>query len=155
MKRLTERLENGVINVKYASQHETAIHRLVTIEDILGDDYDLGRLRELVEAYREDRYIVLKEPRQAGVHRLSELAEADREGRCVVLPCKVEDDVYINILGRTLPFTVISISQMASTPTFKAQHGIRLVYIFKADDVGETVFLTRAEAEAALRREQE
>ena len=136
-------------------EFDKLVDRLGTIEDILGDDYDLGRLRELVEAYREDRYIVLKEPRQAGVHRLSELAEADREGRCVVLPCKVEDDVYINILGRTLPFTVISISQMASTPTFKAQHGIRLVYIFKADDVGETVFLTRAEAEAALRREQE
>ena len=106
-----------------------AFDRLAAIEDILGDEYDLERLREL--------------------------AQADREGRCVVLPCKVEDDVYINILGRTLPFTVISISQMASTPTFKAQHGIRLVYIFKADDVGETVFLTRAEAQAALRREQE
>lgn len=60
------------------------------------------------------------------IDRLRELAKADREGRCVVLPCKVEDDVYINILGRTLPFTVISISQMSSTPTFKAQHGIRL-----------------------------
>ena len=105
------------------------VDRLAAIEDILGDEYDLGRLREL--------------------------AKADREGRCVVLPCKVEDDVYINILGRTLPFTVISISQMSSTPTFKAQHGIRLVYIFKADDVGETVFMTRAEAEAALRREQD
>ena len=103
--------------------------RLCDIEDILGDEYDLDELRELVQA--------------------------KREGRCVVLPCKVEDDVYINILGRTLPFTVISISQMASTPTFKAQHGIRLVYIFKADDVGETVFLTREDAEAALRREQE
>ena len=87
------------------------------------------------------------------IDRLRELAKADREGRCVVLPCKVEDDVYINILGRTLPFTVISISQMSSTPTFKAQHGIRLVYIFKADDVGETVFMTRAEA--ALQGEQE
>ena len=110
-------------------QVQNIIDRLVTIEDILGDEYDLDELREMVQA--------------------------KREGRCVVLPCKVEDGVYINILGRTLPFTVISISQMASTPTFKAQHGIRLVYIFKADDVGETVFLTRAEAEAALRREQE
>ena len=52
MERLTERLENGVINVKYASQHETAIHRLVTIEDILGDEYDLDRLRELAQADR-------------------------------------------------------------------------------------------------------
>ena len=35
-------------------------HRLLEIEDILGDEYDLNRLREL--------------------------AQADREGRCVVLP---------------------------------------------------------------------
>ena len=57
MERLTERLENGVINVKYASQHETAIHRLAAIEDILcdgTDEYDLDRLRELAEADRED-----------------------------------------------------------------------------------------------------
>ena len=49
MERLTERLENGVINVKYASQHETAIHRLAAIEDILGDEYDLERMRLLLE----------------------------------------------------------------------------------------------------------
>ena len=60
MERLTERLENGAINVKYASQHETAIHRLVTIEDILGDEYDLDRLRELAQADREGRCVVLK-----------------------------------------------------------------------------------------------
>ena len=58
MERLTERLENGVINVKYASQHETAIHRLAAIEDILGDEYDLDRLRELVQADRERRRVV-------------------------------------------------------------------------------------------------
>ena len=106
-----------------------AFDRLAAIEDVLGDEYNLDELREMVQA--------------------------KRKGRCIVLPCKVEGDVYINILGRTLPFTVISISQMSSTPTFKAQHGIRLVYIFKADDVGETVFMTRAEAQAALRREQD
>ena len=64
MKRLTEKLESGVINVKYASQHETAIHRLVTIEDILGDEYDLDRLRELVQADREGRCVVLDMPRK-------------------------------------------------------------------------------------------
>ena len=132
MERLTKR---NLHDFAIPTQGTDAFHlfqtvdRLAVIEDILGDEYDLGKLMELVQA--------------------------KREGRCVMLPCKVEDDVYINILGRTLPFTVISISQMASTPTFKAQHGIRLVYIFKADDVGETVFLTRAEAEDALRREQE
>lgn len=63
MKRLTERRKNGAINVRYATEHETAIHRLAAIEDILcdgTDEYDLDRLREI--------------------------AEADWEGRCVVLP---------------------------------------------------------------------
>ena len=42
--------------------------RLDTIENILGDEYDLDRLKELVQA--------------------------DKEGRCVVLPCKVGSTVY-------------------------------------------------------------
>ena len=60
MERLTERFGNGIINVKYASQHETAIHRLAAIEDILGDEYDLDRLHELAEADREGRCVVQK-----------------------------------------------------------------------------------------------
>lgn len=86
MERLTERLENGVINVKYASQHETAIHRLVTIEDILGDEYDLDRLRELVQA--------------------------DREGRCVVIrPNSVTDDNY-KIICRKINAEDIHLTKM-------------------------------------------
>ena len=34
--------------------------RLLDIEDILGDDYDLDRLRELVETYRDGRCAPLK-----------------------------------------------------------------------------------------------
>ena len=55
MERLTERLENGVINVKYASQHETAIHRLAAIEDILGDEYDLDELIKAMAALRREQ----------------------------------------------------------------------------------------------------
>ena len=47
---------------------QTAVDRLADIEDILGDDYDMDRLRELVEA--------------------------DREGRCVVLPFRPPKTVY-------------------------------------------------------------
>lgn len=39
------------------------LERLTQIEEILGDEYDLDQLKELVQA--------------------------DREGRCTVLPCKV------------------------------------------------------------------
>lgn len=47
---------------------ECAVYRLAAIENILGDTYDLDHLRELVEA--------------------------DKDGRCVVLPCKVGTPVY-------------------------------------------------------------
>lgn len=48
---------------------QQTVDRLATIEDILGDGYDLERLRELVEA--------------------------DRDGRCVVLPCKIGDTLWL------------------------------------------------------------
>ena len=66
MERLTERLENEVINVKYASQHETAIHRLAAIEDILGDEYDLGRLKVIMDAERYGGLIVGYPPDDPG-----------------------------------------------------------------------------------------
>lgn len=39
-----------------------AVNRLGCIEDILGDDYDLDRLRELVEADKAGRCVILSEP---------------------------------------------------------------------------------------------
>ena len=178
MERLTERLENGVINVKYASQHETAIHRLVTIEDILGDEYDLDRLREL--------------------------AQADREGRCVVPPASIGDTVYhittCKNFSQVLDGTMYGPNGELGTATglycpcelaetcpfpcdddgsFDCEKHKNTLAIFEDvvtgilsddiqdtlfleysgnvafDDFGKTVFLTRAEAEAALRREQD
>lgn len=127
MERLTERLGNKVINVKYASQHETAIHRLAAIEDILGDDYDLDRLREL--------------------------AQADRDGRCVVVPVKLGQPVYClqdyfndatmksekRVKCRLVDFVPVA-SKMFET------NGL----IYQFSEIGKTVFLTREEAEAAL-----
>lgn len=43
-----------------------AFDRLAAIENILGDDYDLDRLRELVEADRDGRCVVLPIP----LHRM-------------------------------------------------------------------------------------
>lgn len=52
MKRLTEHRDNGVILVNVIEQKESAIHRLAAIEDILGDEYDLDKLREMVQVVR-------------------------------------------------------------------------------------------------------
>ena len=111
---------------------------------------------EEIELLAKQRGLYVDACGELPLKRIRELAQADRDGRCVVLPCKIDDDVYINLFGRTLDATVISISELASTPTYKAMYGIRLCYIFKADDVGRTVFLTREAAEEALKaREQD
>lgn len=75
MNRYTEKVD-GIWSVSckyeeppYPVVTQEVIDRLAAIEDILGDEYDLDRLRELVQA--------------------------DREGRCVVIrPNSVTDDNY-------------------------------------------------------------
>lgn len=142
MERLTERLENGVINVKYASQHETAIHRLVTIEDILGDEYDLDRLSIIVNqcmTMREEVAERFSLTANVPLDRLKELAQADREGRCVVLPeggCEDKD-------GENALKSAMNTCFYHNNPVTR----------FIADAVAEK--LTRQEAQAALRREQD
>lgn len=49
---------------------DEVVDRLGAIEDILGDDYDLDRLRELVEADRDGRCVVL--PKDGMVYYIEE-----------------------------------------------------------------------------------
>lgn len=104
--------------------------RLLAIEDILGDEYDLDRLREL--------------------------AQADREGRCVVLPCKVGDAIYMPTGIRHCKITGYEEDEcdgfhiasdgvlQIKAKCWTGNHGTYGV-------PSKTVFLTREEAEAALR----
>ena len=59
---------------------EKVYNRLKKVEDILGDEYDLDRLRELAEADREGRIQVkpkmLKCPRCGSIHLAQRVAEA-------------------------------------------------------------------------------
>lgn len=50
--------ENDGYYLKPGISNEQARERIGLIEDILGDDYDLSRLRELVKADREGRCII-------------------------------------------------------------------------------------------------
>lgn len=71
VKRLTSKRswEESKSDLKHEMGYSHIWKRLAAIEDILGDDYDLDRLKELVQA--------------------------DREGRCAVTPCKQGDIVYL------------------------------------------------------------
>ena len=106
--------------------------RLAAIEDILGDEYDLDRLREL--------------------------AQADREGRCVVLPCKIggpvwrlyddcdfPGDCYTKQKCRGCEYRNLFIEEQAFCLSMLCQNG----------KLAPPYYTIRAEAEAALRREQD
>lgn len=135
MKRLTMRNVDYDSN-SYICKTGKAAYRLSEIENILGDDYDLERLKEMVEA--------------------------DKEGRCQVIPCKeffsmLGDDVYTIDDGEVLEVLLCSVGydpdgidfiDAVYAPGYEDEKG----FTFRFSDVGKTVFLTREEAEAALER---
>lgn len=110
---------------------DRTINKLGEIEDILGGDYDLDRLRELVEA--------------------------DRDGRCVVLPCQVGDTIYKLFLGYSIKLEVERIVRWSNGCWKVNAHTDRKYTDWKGfeidfSDFGKTVFLTREAAEAALKQ---
>ena len=100
-------------------------NRLAAIEDILGDEYDLDRLREL--------------------------AQADREGRCVVLPAKPDQTIYQWRKGDDCP-SVSRLDGVQINADGEITYPIWNGYLIP-EDFDKTVFFTRVEA--ALRREQD
>ena len=80
--------------------------------------------------------------------RLRELAEADKAGRLVVLPCKVGDHVWAD--GREAIVVWFF--------GYKTERYLHAQFLDNAEytdipfyEIGKTVFLTRQEAEAALK----
>ena len=74
------------------------------------------------------------------IDRIRELAEADKDGRLVVLPCKVGDTVWrIKRIFETYP---------DKSKPYIEPDAFLLQDVF---NIGKTVFLTREEAEKALK----
>ena len=92
-----------------------------------------------------------------------ELVQTDQEGRCVVLPCMIGDTVYVpnHHLGRVFENEgcwVFGGGTQAITGTMcllfmSGKYGSKTFRRWKFQRFGKTVFLTREEAEAALREE--
>ena len=121
---------------------DEAVFRLAAIEDILGDDYDLDRLKVIVNqrmTMREEVAERFRITKDVPVERLKELVEADRDGRCVVLPCKIGSLVYSH--ARKLD----------------GQDYMKETEFWWSDipELGKTVFLNPEAAEAALKGEQD
>lgn len=142
MERLTKRLPNGVIHVDFAKQKESVMGRLAAIEDT-------GLEPEEIELLAKQRDLYMDACGELPLKRIRELAQADREGRCVVLPCGPGQVVWAaNSFG-------VSSHQIRMLVRDKDGDFACSMIKFPLEDFGRKVFLTRAEAEAALRREQD
>ena len=135
---------NCAMNCKW---EEAAWSRLAAYEDT---GLTPERCAEFARADAEGRYIVMRDAEQEGVARLRELAEADRDGRVVVLPCKVGDTVYW-VHGAVITECRVHRIQKNRNGLYiclksNVSHGAFRADIF----IGKSVFLTREEAEAAL-----
>lgn len=117
--------------------------RLAAIENILGDDYDLDRLKVIVNqrmTMREEVAERFRITKDFPVERISELVEADRDGRCVVLPFRP-------------PKTVYSCSKRFPIP--KKTHYASAINVLWDMDRGYVFGDTPEAAEAALKGEQD
>lgn len=94
-----------------------------------------------------------------GFDRLRELAEADKDGRVVVLPCKVGDTVYTNnrVLGADNAMhdeictrRIKGYGGNALNKVWLIANGDYCDFSIFPSEVGKTVFLTHEEAERAM-----
>lgn len=92
-----------------------------------------------------------------GIDRLRELAEADKDGRVVVLPCKVGDTVWIVGVVRKLYSAKVRTFFCGNPSAVRGrdQDGhIHMIRTTECDipmqEFGKIVFLSREEAEKAL-----
>ena len=89
------------------------------------------------------------------IDRLRELAEADKEGRLVVLPCKVGDRLY-EVTGRktisVYKVRAIRVELFGLFIEWDIVEGFvwQSLSGINAGEIGKTVFFTREEAEKAL-----
>lgn len=136
MKRLTKRNSDGTVSQMLRIYDKPVFYRLVAIEDILGDDYNLDRLRELVQA--------------------------DRDGRCVVLLRKPYYKLYSGEEIYIVEDGEVYMDHVQEVDLSESDHEKNKVeaWYYTGNDLafterewGKTVFQTSEDAEAALKGE--
>lgn len=153
MNRLTEwRGEHAAV----VNHHENYIDRLAAYEDTGLTPEEIVNLQgEMITAYDPDYQPYLVEATGSAAKHIIELRCAEDDGRLVVLPCKVGDtlfDIYEAKANGTGEIKALPVAEM-HIHVDKRNKAWFIIggYYFDEADFGKTVFLTREEAEAALK----
>ena len=165
MERLTHRLGNGEITCNMARDDcrkmggdcqidSKILDRLAAYENTGMEPEEVAKMAKEWTRY-ETAMSYLDE--FSSFNRLRELAQADREGLCGIPPVKLHQKIFRVFNGKVYEEIVCSATWEPFTPRPRWKvwvMGSGFPYYWN-EVIGKTVFLTREEAEAALRREQE
>ena len=147
MERLTY-FENGEWRMDFNGCQYQAnfVDRLAAYEDT-------GLTPGEIKSMQEEHFNGLEMAKlHSALMELKKYQEADKDGRIVVLPCKVGDVVYGFHGEKTiLPMVAKWIETNTDGWCIAVQYVPMVPRFYRFSDFGKTVFLTREEAEAALK----
>ena len=156
MERLTKRLPGGAADYNYpkscyfgdgsgADRISQSAFRQRCVER-LAEYEETGLEPEMCANYKtfEDKAISKGVP----FKRIVALMEADKDGRVAVQPCKVGDTLFRVFAGEILEHKVRNMRYLAIQGRWDIDTTPFCSYV--ESSIGETIFLTRKEAEAAL-----
>ena len=146
MERLTY-FKDGYWRVYFSGVQYQAdfVDRLAAYEDTGLSPEKVSWMKEVVEAAFDND--------TSRIERAHNLHVADKDGRVVVLPCKVGDKLYRVFAGEIFEHRVGSMKYFAIQKRWDIE-----TYPFcpcVESSIGKTIFLTREEAEKAMKGETE
>lgn len=123
---------------------EKIINRLGSYEDTGLEPEEIEKaMEDCADTVAKNQFAISDINEMGGVDRLRELIQAERDGRLVVLPCKVGDTVYAAETAPVVPLYVTHVGVWLDGADGGDWEDLK--------NIGKTVFLTREEAEAALK----
>lgn len=142
MRRLTIRNSDGTVSQPIDLRWADALEKLATYEDAGLEPETVSKIRDVILEI------------SGNIDRLRELVQADKENRCIVLPCK-PSDVTIYQLRSKKHARGIGVSLRHVSCTTVWADGSYALHHQGADDclkqdLGRTWFLDEEQAEAAL-----
>ena len=149
MERLTIRNSDGSVSQPTGLNWAAALERLAAYEDTGLEPCETNEKYATIMAFNRLRLKI-------SLARLCEILQAETEERCVVLPCKLHDKIYYVDKGQVRETEVESIHNWTSGRWKLSTHTDRqyihwIGYEIDFEGIGTVAFLTREEAEAALR----
>lgn len=166
MNRLTKLIDNGLDEIYFeVPSDREGLYNIVDVAELLDDDERdeiLFRIAERLKVYEDtglepedilSNIKFLSNELNNALEKLAEYEDLEEQGLLIKLPCKVGDTVYAINCNEIIESTVTEITLN--------EKGVRYIRLYSTDDrladfkydyFKKTVFLTREEAEKALKK---